>query len=142
MTLNTENKELIDQFFDRLNDRDLSVVDALCADDFAVENNRKGTNESVIGPDGLKEIYEEYYAAFPDFRHEIDELVAEGDLVAVFMTTMGTHEGEFRGIRPTGNEVAIEDNGLLRIRNGKIVDARPLSDMLGLFEQLGVGLDR
>ena len=142
MTLNTENKELIDQFFDRLNDRDLSVVDDLCADDFAVEINRKGTDESVIGPDGLKEIYEEYYAAFPDFRHEIDELVAEGDLVAVFMTTMGTHEGEFRGIRPTGNEVAIEDNGLLRIRNGKIVDARPLSDMLGLFEQLGVGLDR
>lgn len=58
------------------------------------------------------------------------------------MTSTGTHEGEFRGVRPTGNVIAIEDYGLLRTRSGEIVDVRPLSDMLGLFEQIGVGLDR
>jgi predicted ester cyclase len=102
----------------------------------------KGTDESAIGPDGLKALCEEYCAAFPGFEHEIDEMVAEGDLVGVFMTSTGTHEGEFRGVRPTGNEFAIEDNGLLRIRRGEIVDVRPLSDMLGLFEQIGVGSNR
>ena len=48
-------------------------------------------------------MYEEYYAAFPDLSQEIVELVAEGDAVAVFLLTKGTHKGEFRGVRPTGN---------------------------------------
>lgn len=137
-----ENKTTVREFFDRLNAQELDVIDELCADEFSVTINRKGTDESAIGTDGLQAIYEEYYAAFPDFHHEIDELVAEGDLVAVFMTSTGTHEGEFRGVGPTGNEIAIEENGLLRIRDGQIVDARPLSDMFGLFEQIGVGFDR
>lgn len=138
----TENKALVDEFFERINDRDLGVIDELCADGFAVEITRKGADRAAIGIEGVKAMYEEYYAAFPDFRHDVDEVVAEGDLVAVFLTTSGTHEGEFRGIRPTGSEIEIEDTGLIRIEDGEIVDLRPLSDMLGLFEQLGVGLDR
>lgn len=141
MTSTTENKELVKEFFDRLNDQDLTVIDDLCADEFAVIINRKGAGQSAIGIDGLKALYEEYYAAFPDFHHDIDEMVAEGDQVAVFMMSRGTHEGEFRGIRPTGNEFAIEDTGLIRIEDRKIVDVRPLSDMLGLFEQLGMSLN-
>lgn len=136
-----ENKALVLEFFDRLNDHDFDVFDDVCAEDFAVEVGRKGTGESVFGVDGMKAIYEEYHAAFPDFRHEIEELVAEDDRVAVFMTSTGTHEGAFRGVEPTGNRVAVEDVGLARVDDGQIVDLWPLSDMLGLFEQLGVGLD-
>lgn len=142
MTTTTENKALVDEFFERINEQDLGVIDELCADGFAVEIARKGTDQPAIGIEGVKAMYEEYYAAFPDFRHDVDETVAEDDLVAVFLTTSGTHEGEFRGIRPTGREIEIEDTGLIRIEDGEIVDLRPLSDMLGLFEQLGVGLVR
>lgn len=140
MTSRSANKALVEAFFDSLNDQDLRVVDELCADEFAVVINRKGTDEPAVGADGFKALYEEYYAAFPDFHHEIVELVAEGDLVAAFLLTRGTHEGEFRGVEPTGTEIEVEDTGLLRIESGRIVDVRPLSDMLGLFEQLGVGL--
>lgn len=142
MTIASENKAIVREFVDRLNAQDLDVVDELCADEFAVTINRKGTDASAIGTDGLKGLYEEYFAAFPDFHHKIDELVAEGDLVGVFMTSTGTHEGEFRGVQPTGNEIEIEDIGLVRIRRGDIVDVRPLADMLSLFEQIGVDLDR
>lgn len=72
MTSTTENKELVKEFFGRLNEQDLDVVDDLCADEFSVVINRKGTDEAAIGPDGLKVIYEEYFAAFPDFQHDID----------------------------------------------------------------------
>ena len=141
MTTASRNKAIVGEFFDRLNARDFDVVEELCSDGFSVTINRKGTDEAAIGTDGLKAIYEEYYGAFPDFHHDVDEMVAEGDLVGVFMSSSGTHEGEFRGVRPTGNEFVIEDTGLLRLDQGNIVDARPLSDMLGLFEQLGVSLD-
>lgn len=141
MTSTEENKALVREFFDRLNDHDFDVFDDVCADDFTVEVGRKGTGESVFGVDGMKAIYEEYAAAFPDFEHEIVELIAEDDRVAVFMTSTGTHEGAFRGVEPTGNRIAVEDVGMARIVDGEIVDLWPLSDMLGLFEQLGVGLD-
>lgn len=142
MTSTAENKAIVEEFFDRVNDKDLSVVDELCADDFAVEIGRRGTDEPAIGTEGLKALFEEYYAGFPDYHHEIDELVAEDDLVAVFMTARGTHDGEFRGVQPTGNDVAVEDTGLVRLKEGEIVEIRPLGDMLGLFEQIGVSLDR
>lgn len=141
MSTPSENKAIVREFFDRINDHDLSVIDELFAADFAVEINLKGTGDAAIGTEGVKAMYEEYYAAFPDLQHTIDEMVAEGDLVGVFLTTTGTHEGPFRGVQPTGNEIEVEDTGLARIEDGEIVNLRPLSDMLGLFEQLGVRLD-
>jgi predicted ester cyclase len=142
MTSNTENKTLVRELFRRLSDHDLGVVDDLCADGFSVEIDLLGTDDVAIGTDGMKAMYEEYYAAFPDLRQDIVELVAEGDSVAVFLITRGTHEGEFRGVDPTGNEITVDDAGLIRIEVGQIVDLWPQSDMLSLFEQLGVSLDR
>lgn len=142
MTSVSENKAIVEELFERLSDQDLGVVDELCADGFSVEIDLLGTDDSAIGTAGMKAMYEEYYAAFPDLRQDIVELVAEGDAVAVFLTTSGTHEGEFRGVDPTGNEIDIEDAGLIRIEAGQIVDLWPQSDMLSLFEQLGVRLDK
>lgn len=142
MTTAPEDEAIVGAFFDRLSAGDLGVVDERVADEFAVSIDRKGTAESAIGTDGVEAIYREYYTAFSDCRHEIDETVAEGDLVGAFVTSVGPHEGEFRSVRPTGNEIAIEDTGSSRIDRGQIVDARPQSDLLGSFEQIGVGVDR
>ena len=138
----SENKAVVEELFERLSDQDLGVIDDLCADGFSVEISLLGTDESAIGVDGMKAMYEEYYAAFPDLRQDVVELVGEDDVVAVFLTTSGTHRGEFRGVPPTGNEIDVEDAGLIRFEDGQIVDLWPQSDMLSLFEQLGVGLDR
>ena len=138
----SENKAVVEELFGRLSDQDLGVIDDLCADGFSVEISLLGTDESAIGVDGMKAMYEEYYAAFPDLRQDVVELVGEDDVVAVFLTTSGTHRGEFRGVPPTGNEIDVEDAGLIRFEDGQIVDLWPQSDMLSLFEQLGVGLDR
>lgn len=140
-TTRAENEALAEEFFTRINDRDLSVIDELCGDSFEVEIARKGTEDSVIGTDGLKAIYEEYFTAFPDIHYDIDTIVADDEHVAVFNTTTGTHEGEFRGIEATGNEIEVQDAGLVRVEDGTIVDLRPHPNMLGLFEQLGIELD-
>lgn len=142
MTTESGNKAVVRELFERLSDQDLGVVDELCAEGFSVEIDLLGADGSAIGKDGLKSMYEEYYAAFPDLQHDIVELVAEGDAVAVFLLTKGTHRGAFRGVQPTGNEFSVEDAGLIRFEQGQIVDLWPQSDMLSLFEQLGVNLDR
>lgn len=140
-TTRAENETIAAEFFERINDHDLSVIDELCADDFEVEIARLGTDESVVGREGLKAIFEEYFTAFPDIRYDIDAVVADDEQVAVFMTTTGTHEAEFRGIPATGNEIEVTEGGLVRIEDGEIVDLRPQVDMFGLFEQLGATLE-
>lgn len=142
MTTPSENQEIVEELFERLSAHDLGVIDELCADGFSVEIDLLGTDDSAIGIEGMKAMYEEYYAAFPDLRQDIVESVAEGDAVAVFLTTRGTHKGEFGGVQPTGNEINVEDAGLIRIEESQIVDVWPQSDVLTLFEQLGVSLDR
>ena len=77
--------------------------------------------------------------AFPDFRLEVDEasVVAEGDTVAGTWTLEGTHGGPFLGIEPTGNRVFIEEAGLMRFADGKMVEGWFLVDELGFLAALG-----
>ena len=77
--------------------------------------------------------------AFPDFHLEVDEasVVAEGDTVAGIWTLEGTHDGPFLGIEPTGNRVFIEEAGLMRFADGKIVEGWFLVDELAFLAALG-----
>ena len=50
----------------------------------------------------------------------------------------GTHEGELMGIAPTGSKVTVELIDINRMVNGKFVERRGMSDMLGLMRQLDV----
>ena len=78
--------------------------------------------------------------AFPDFKHEINSLIAEGDGVVMRVTLTGTHEGEYMGIPPTGNK--IKYTGMLegRFSEGKLVELWGVGDMLTLMQQLGMEL--
>ena len=78
--------------------------------------------------------------AFPDFKHEINSLIAEGDRVVMRVTLTGTHEGEYMGIPPTGNK--IKYTGMLegRFLEGKLVELWGVGDMLTLMQQIGMEL--
>ena len=45
----------------------------------------------------MKRLFTEFRSAFPDWREEIVELVAEGNTVAGRFKCSGTHRGEFLG---------------------------------------------
>lgn len=67
-----------------------------------------------------------------------EHVIAEDDLVAGRWTVSGTHEGEFEGIPPTGEEVEVPASGLFQVENGGIVEAWLTYDRLGLLQQIGV----
>ena len=54
------------------------------------------------GPEGLKRHVTMLRSAFPDLRHNIEDVIAEGEKVVVRTTCSGTHLGDFMGIPPTG----------------------------------------
>lgn len=78
-----------------------------------------------------------YRSAFPDLKVEFEEQVAEGDRVAGRVSITGTHRGEFAGIAPSGKEMRIEGFNLMKIRGGKIVEVRGMSDQLRMMRQIG-----
>jgi predicted ester cyclase len=79
-----------------------------------------------------------FYAAFPDIHFRVDDLLAEGDLVAARVTVTGTHQGEFMGIPATGRSVEVDVMDFVSYRDGKGTAHWGVSDMVSLLQQLGV----
>jgi enoyl-[acyl-carrier protein] reductase I len=80
-----------------------------------------------------------YVEAFPDVVIAIDQMVAEGELVATRWTLKGTHRGPLRGLQPTGKTAIVSGLVVARFDNGKIAEAWSHWDSAGLMKQLGVG---
>ena len=86
----------------------------------------------------VKRLFTEFYTAFPDWREEIVQLVAEGNTVAGRFRCSGTHLGEFLGEAPTGKRMEVEEVFFLRVENGRFVDFWALEDSLSRMRQLGL----
>lgn len=136
----TENKAVVQELFDRLDDHDLSVMDDLLSDDYTTGIYRSGSDEGIDGRDGMKGLWDEYWLAFPDLKGVQTELIAEGDRVAVFREEQGTHDGEFRGISPTGNDITFEYAGYFVVEDGEIVHGHFLGSIMQLLKQMDADL--
>jgi steroid delta-isomerase-like uncharacterized protein len=89
------------------------------------------------GPEDVKRFMGEFREAFPDFHSTVEDQIAEGDRVVTRWRMRGTHEGEFRGIAPTGNKLDITGIGIFRFSDGKVVESWDNFDQLGMMRQLG-----
>ena len=117
------------------------VVDEVYAPD-AVIFGRHIPPEQRRGTEGFKSYGRALRAAFPDIRIVHDSFVTEGDYQAFRWTFHGTHEGPMFGIPPTGRQVSIEGYDILRIRDGRIIEAWVEQDMIGLLQQIGAMPDQ
>ena len=101
----------------------------------------EGTVDELFAPQAarrVKGLFTEFYTAFPDWREQIVELVAEGNTVAGRFRCSGTHQGEFLGEAPTGKRMEVEEVFFLRVEDGKFVGFWALEDSLGRMRQLGL----
>jgi steroid delta-isomerase-like uncharacterized protein len=87
---------------------------------------------------GAKQKWAAYIAALPDMHATIQELIAEGDKVAVAWTVEGTQQGELLGIPATGKSFRLAGMSIYRLAEGKIAEASEQWDRLDLLRQLGV----
>jgi predicted ester cyclase len=85
-----------------------------------------------------KRSFTTFRAAFPDWRMEIAELVAEENTVEGRFRCSGTNQGEFKGVPPTWRRMEVDEVYFLRVENGKFVDFWALEDDLARMRQLGL----
>ena len=92
--------------------------------------------------DGEAEVgryFEESRAAFPDQRNETIALYHADDAVIVEFWLRGTHEGEMRGIPPTGRAFEVRTIALFLFDEDRLVCERVYFDIATILAQLGIG---
>jgi predicted ester cyclase len=75
---------------------------------------------------------------FPLYRLDSEEIIAEGDLVAVRGRAAGVQQGEFMGMPPTGKSFDVLIFITYRVVGGKIVDHWMVFDNMTMLQQLGM----
>ena len=119
---------------DDLNTGDAAAAERIVAADFVDHSNPPGLQNGISGHRGIVAIFR---AAFPDVRWTIDDMIAEGDRVAMRLTMTGTQSGEFFGIPPTGRHVTVGGTHIVRVKDGRVAEHWGHNDDLGLMRQLG-----
>jgi predicted ester cyclase len=114
----------------------LDVIDDVMASDYVCYE--PSVPEEIRGPEEFKEYVQMNRTAFPDLTLSLEDRVVEGNKIADRYTSWGTHEGEFRGIAPTGNKFEGTVMVIHYFEDGKCVADYALTDALGLLSQLGV----
>ncbi|WP_433211563.1 ester cyclase [Dactylosporangium sp. CS-047395] len=129
------NKQVVIGFFEAINERRVGDWDQYMAADVIDHNKIIFGEEDAPG------------AAFEGFRQQLDafgegglypeQVIAEGETVAVRLVARGTHTGFHpRMPEPTGRSFEVEQMWIFTVREGRISEIRGVSDRLGMFLQL------
>lgn len=133
MTLE-ENKDIARRFIQRVFvEADPAAVDELASEDFMPHS----WGQMPPGRDSLKAAQKRVTQGISDARMTIEDLIAEGDKVAVRLISHGRHTGEFMGVPASSKEYDISETHIFRITGGKVVEHWLNADMLGLMQQIG-----
>ena len=128
------NKALALQTMEALHQRDLDGV----RDNMSSDARFYGWAPEPLDADGHKAFMSALLMAFPDSSIIIDDVIAEGDRVAVRHRLQGTHQAELQGVPPTGRPVEVSAIVIFRIQNGVIAEAWLNADIMGMMQQIGV----
>ena len=136
MSSTEENKAQFRRMYEEgFNQGILDVTDELIAPECINHEAPPGVNNR--GPESLRMVITMLRAAFPDLRFAIEELIAEGDIVAGRLTMNGTHQGALMGMPPTGRAVRQNHMHFARLLDGKAIEHWGVRDDVGMMRQLG-----
>jgi steroid delta-isomerase-like uncharacterized protein len=133
MSIERDPKDLVLRFIDEVfRAGRFDAVDELVTDDFTAHT----WGPMQPGRDGLKAAIERVSAGLSDATM-IEDVVAEGDRVAVRLTSAATQSGPFMGMPPSGKRYEIGEIHWFRIRDARIAEHWHQADFLGMLRQLG-----
>jgi predicted ester cyclase len=131
------NKVVVRRIFDEIfNQGKLELADELLTAGTAVHVPFEHPGS---GPAALKKIVAGLRGGFPDLHLEIDDMLGEGDKIAVaWHSTRQTHLGPYRGLPPTRRSVTVSGIDILRFEDGRVAEFSMHLDELGAVRQMGV----
>ena len=133
MTIDTNaNKRMVTRYIMEFwNGKNAAVLDELldpALQEYTYEPRKREGHESMLA---------RMNDAFAGHETIIEEIIAEGDTVAVCQTLRVTQSGPFSGIPNTGKHAEIGGYRFFKLKDGKIVSHRALLDLSALLQQIG-----
>lgn len=131
-----DNKAIVRRIEEAWNTNDLDSLDPIFAPDFLTHSGVPGMSPTLAT---AKVAHGLSMKAFPDRKTVIEDMVAEGDNVAVRVRMTGTNSGglDWFGIPANNRAVDVQWIGIYRLNDGKVVEHRAIMDLMGLMQQLG-----
>ena len=129
-----DKRRLVERMVEAWTSGDMDNLDEVYHQD-AVEHWSDTTFEGI---GKIKEAEAKYRRAFPEYTMELKQVIEGEEKVAHYWEISGTHEGEFNGIPPTGEEITYQGMAIHRVEDGKIVESWWMTDRLQLLRDLDV----
>jgi len=90
------------------------------------------------GLDEFKRVWSDLRTTFPDINMAVQDIFADGDMVAARFIVTGTNTGPLAGMKPTGKRVKFDEGAFFKFRDGKIEEAWFAFDSIIMGRQLGI----
>lgn len=128
-------KRLVQRYIEEVwNNADAAALDELTNEGYTYHLGGQPPRDKS----SMHRFLQSVHAAFPDWRVRVEDIVAEGNTVAVRWIGRATHQGPFYGIPPTGKKISVCGINIYKIENDKISQEWEQMDSLGMLQQLGL----
>jgi predicted ester cyclase len=132
------NKALAKEWFEQVwNQKSEAAIDRL----FHPQGKSWGFPDPegvLVGPEGFKTVHRNFCGAFPDLHIEIEDMVAEGDRLAVRWTVGMTHLGDHLGIKATGRKVVLRGSAFMIANGSQILEGWNFMDLQAMILKLQI----
>ena len=91
---------------------------------------------STASAEAEKAVWREALAAMPDLRHEVQEVVVDGDVEMARVVVTGTMRTSFAGVDGTGRSFRIDQAVITHLHDGKVAEAWEIADIAALQAQV------
>jgi steroid delta-isomerase-like uncharacterized protein len=136
--MSEENRTLIRRWFEEVwNKGRAEAIDELFADGAVAHGLAGAGGEGLRGPEGFRPFFQRFREDFPDIEVVVEDTVAEGDKVAARCSVRGRHQSNKLGYAATNQPVDFTGICIVRIADGKIVEAWNNFDFMTMFQQIG-----
>jgi predicted ester cyclase len=136
------NKTIITRMIEEgINGQNFEIFDELLAPDYVRYSQAMPPGlEEITGIETYKRFIRDHFEAFPDYKEEILHILAEADKVSIITRGRATHTGPLGDIAATNKKLIIDNYGIFRLKNGKIMEMWVSWDNLAMQRQLGLEL--
>lgn len=128
------DKTTVMQFYEAFNTRNFSLLNRCLSNDWEDIPLAPG---QATGREGAKPAFQAFFAIFPDFKAETQDVIAQGDRVVVRAILSRTHRGRFLGVDATGKPIKIQAIDIHQMQNGKITRTWHVEDWATALGQIG-----
>ena len=130
--MTAREQQLAEIYLKSLNTHDADLVDQYVAEDYVNHNGFVAD-----GREANRQFWAGFFAALPDLRVTMEDLVISGDRVVGRFNYHGTHTGDLMGVPATGNSVEMRSIDIWRVKEGMFAEHWDELNLMEVFQQVG-----